>query len=428
MAGISRVLDLDPLTDRRELHERVGVQLQESALPPKIRVGEAVELYASFYRRPADGGRLLEVLGLEAKRRSYFRDLSGGQKQRLSIVLALIGQPEIAILDELTTGLDPEARRETWGLIEGVRDRGVTIVLVTHFMEEAERLCDRVALIDRGRVIALGPPARLGELAATSRRVRLRASDQLADAVLEALPEVSAVEHHGSDLVVVGSGNLVTAVVLAFDRAGLGGVSFFTAYVPTLLVLVLLVLGLLSLPIQMAGYREQGVLRRMSTTPVPASALLGAQLAVNLILAVVSIAMLLGVGAGAFSLVLPAQAGWYLLSLVLTVAAMLAIGLWVAALATTGQVANAMGLGLFYPLGFFSGLYFPLVAIHSGVINQIATVLPTGAAVDALRASLAGHFPGGEALGVLAAYAIVFSATAVRWFRWGVERSRTRRS
>ena len=219
--GRFHVLGLDPLADRRELHERVGVQLQESALPPKIRVGEAVELYASFYRQPADLGHLLGVLGLDAKRGSYFRDLSGGQKQRLSIVLALIGQPEIAILDELTTGLDPEARRETWGLIEGIRDSGVTIVLVTHFMEEAERLCDRVALIDRGKVIALGPPAHLGELAATSKRIRLRASDRLSDDALRGLPEVSAVEHHGSDLVVVGSGNLVTAVVLAFDRAGL---------------------------------------------------------------------------------------------------------------------------------------------------------------------------------------------------------------
>jgi ABC-2 type transport system ATP-binding protein len=161
------------------------------------------------------------VLGLVEKRDAYYRELSGGQKQRLSIVLALIGQPDIAILDELTTGLDPQARRETWELIEGVRDSGVTILLVTHFMEEAERLCNRVALIDHGKLIALGPPAHLGEQASTSKRVRLRASDQLPDDVLEALPEVSAVEHHGNELVVVGSGNLVTAVVLAFDRARL---------------------------------------------------------------------------------------------------------------------------------------------------------------------------------------------------------------
>lgn len=215
------VLNLDPREDRRELHELVGVQLQESALPPKIRVREVVELYASFYRQPADGEHLLGVLGLDEKRDSYYRELSGGQKQRLSIVLALIGQPQIAILDELTTGLDPQARRETWELIEGVRDRGVTIVLVTHFMEEAERLCDRVALIDHGKVIALGSPEHLGQQATTSKRVRLRASGELPDKVLEALPEVSTVEHHGTDLVVIGSGNLVTAVVLAFDHAGL---------------------------------------------------------------------------------------------------------------------------------------------------------------------------------------------------------------
>ncbi|MGA2211174.1 MAG: ABC transporter ATP-binding protein [Acidimicrobiales bacterium] len=220
-SGRVDVLGLDPRKDGRELHELVGVQLQESALPPKIRVGEAVELYASFYRRPADGDRLLGVLGLDEKRGSYYRELSGGQKQRLSIVLALIGQPKVAILDELTTGLDPGARRETWELIEGVRDRGVTILLVTHFMEEAERLCDRVALIDHGKVIALGPPAHLGEQASTSKRVRLRPSGELPDTVLEALPEVSSLEHHGTDLVVIGTGNLVTAVVLAFDHAGL---------------------------------------------------------------------------------------------------------------------------------------------------------------------------------------------------------------
>jgi len=203
------------------LHERVGVQLQHSALPDRIRVAEAVELYASFYERPADGRELLATLGLEGARDQSYAKLSGGQKQRLSIVLALIGRPEIAVLDELTTGLDPEARRETWALIEGVRDRGVTIVLVTHYMEEAERLCDRVALIDHGRVVALDHPAALGDRARTGQRVRLTAPDGFDDTVLRTLPEVSSVERHGRDLVVVGSGDLLTAVVLAFDRAGL---------------------------------------------------------------------------------------------------------------------------------------------------------------------------------------------------------------
>jgi ABC-2 type transport system ATP-binding protein len=219
--GEISVLGLDPHRDGRELHERVGVQLQHSALPELLKVGEAVELYASFYRQPADGRELLAALGLEASKDQCFKRLSGGQKQRLSIVLALIGQPEVAVLDELTTGLDPEARRDTWKLIEGIRDRGVTVVLVTHLMEEAERLCDRVALIDHGKVIALDRPAALGEKAATSKRVRLTSPGPLADALLAGLPEVSAVEHHGPDIVVYGSGDLMTAVVLALHGAGL---------------------------------------------------------------------------------------------------------------------------------------------------------------------------------------------------------------
>jgi ABC-2 type transport system ATP-binding protein len=220
-AGEVRVLGLEPRQDRKELNLRLGVQLQQSTLPHKLKVGEAVQLYASFYDRPADAAGLLERLGLGAKRGSYWRALSGGQKQRLSIALALIGQPEVAVLDELTTGLDPEARRETWDLIEGVRDSGVTIVLVTHFMDEAERLCDRVALIDQGRLVALGRPGQLGERVATAKRVRLRAPGQHGEQVLRALPEVSAIEHHGPDIMVTGSGDLVTVIVLTLDRAGL---------------------------------------------------------------------------------------------------------------------------------------------------------------------------------------------------------------
>jgi ABC-2 type transport system ATP-binding protein len=219
--GEISVLGLDPRRDRRELHERVGVQLQDSAVPELMRVGEAVELYASFYREPADGRELIATLGLEKVQHTYFKHLSGGQKQRLSVVLALIGRPEIAVLDELTTGLDPEARRDTWRLIEGIRTRGVTIVLVTHFMEEAERLCDRVALIDHGRVVALDRPGALAIAATTSKRVRFTPTETFPDELLSGLPEVSAVEHHGPEVVVAGTGDLVTAVVLALHRAGI---------------------------------------------------------------------------------------------------------------------------------------------------------------------------------------------------------------
>jgi ABC-2 type transport system ATP-binding protein len=159
--GRVTVLGLDPWRDAAELHERVGAQLQEAALPDKLRVGEAADLYASFYPSPRDPGELLEALGLADRRATPYRKLSGGQKQRLSIALALIGDPEIAVLDELTTGLDPYARRGVWGLVTDLRDRGVSVVLVTHAMDEAERLCDRVAVLDAGRVVALGTPAAL---------------------------------------------------------------------------------------------------------------------------------------------------------------------------------------------------------------------------------------------------------------------------
>jgi len=154
--------------DRQALREKLGAQLQASELPEKLRVSEALELYASFYRDPADPAKLLTQLGLTDKRHSYFKDLSGGQKQRVSIALALIGNPEIAVLDELTTGLDPHARRDTWKLIEGIRDNGVTVILVTHFMDEAQRLCDRIAVIDAGRVLALDTPAGLMDRAGES--------------------------------------------------------------------------------------------------------------------------------------------------------------------------------------------------------------------------------------------------------------------
>jgi ABC-2 type transport system ATP-binding protein len=159
--GRISVLGRDPHRDHAEVTRRVGVQLQDSQLPERLRVGEALRLYRSFYPDPADPGELLGQLGLTGQERTPYGKLSGGQKQRVSIALALIGQPRIAVLDELTTGLDPHARRDAWDLIHGIRGRGVTIVLVTHFMPEAERLCDRIAVIDAGRVLVTGTPAEL---------------------------------------------------------------------------------------------------------------------------------------------------------------------------------------------------------------------------------------------------------------------------
>ena len=158
-AGEVRVLGRAPARDGAELRELVGVQLQDGALPDRLRVREALELYSTFYRDPADIAELTDRLGLAGVLDTRFGKLSGGERQRLSIALALLRRPRIAILDELTTGLDPQARRTTSSLIEDIRAQGVTILLVTHFMDEAERLCDRVALIDAGRVVALDAPA-----------------------------------------------------------------------------------------------------------------------------------------------------------------------------------------------------------------------------------------------------------------------------
>ena len=216
--GQISVLGLDPQRDRAELTQLLGVQLQESRLPDQLRVAEALELYSSFYRDPADWRELMEVLGISAKARTPFRKLSGGQQQRLSIALALVGSPRVAVLDELTTGLDPPARRDTWDLIEAVRDRGVTIVLVTHFMEEAERLCDRVALIDAGQVVALDTPAALAERVETEQRIRFRPSVPVDDWLLESLPEVTRVTHKGDAVVVTGTSKALNAVISVLAR------------------------------------------------------------------------------------------------------------------------------------------------------------------------------------------------------------------
>ena len=216
--GTVRVLGLDPQRDRAELRRRVGAQLQESELPEKLKVWEAMELYGSFYDRPADAERLLEDLGLADPRNTRYGKLSGGQRQRLSIALALVGNPELAILDELTTGLDPNARRDTWELIEQIRDRGVTVVLITHLMEEAERLADRVALIDGGRLVAIDSPAGLVSRIDTTQRLRFRPSAPLDDPLLSDLPEVREVTRRGSWVLVTGTGDLLQAVTAVLAR------------------------------------------------------------------------------------------------------------------------------------------------------------------------------------------------------------------
>ncbi len=219
-SGQIRVAGLDPRRDRDALRQQLGVQLQESALPDNLRVWEALDLYASFYDNPADPRELLAGFGLEDARNARFAKLSGGQKQRLSIALALVGNPRIAVLDELTTGLDPQARRDTWELIEGTRDRGVTILLVTHFMEEAERLADRIALIDGGRLVALDTPDGIVRRVDAEQQVRFRPSAPFDESIVTSLPEVRSVTRSGSTITIAGRGNLVLAVTAALARNG----------------------------------------------------------------------------------------------------------------------------------------------------------------------------------------------------------------
>ncbi|MGD9987767.1 ABC transporter ATP-binding protein [Pseudonocardia sp.] len=214
--GTIRVLGLDPQRDVVALRQVLGVQLQDSKLPERMTVAEAVALYSSFYDDPADGDALVERLGLTRRRDTRFGKLSGGQQQRLAIVLALLGKPRVAVLDELTTGLDPQSRRHTWELVEQIRDDGVTVVLVTHFMEEAERLCDRIALIDAGRVVAIDTPSGLVQRTQAPQVIRFRPSEPVDEDMLRALPDVSSVVTHRDGRVeITGTGDVLAAVTTA---------------------------------------------------------------------------------------------------------------------------------------------------------------------------------------------------------------------
>ena len=218
-SGSISIYGLSPHMDRNRIRQFLGVQLQESSMPPRLKAGEAVKLFASFYPNPVNPESLLETLGISDVKNSSYKKLSGGQKQRLSIALALVGNPKIAILDELTTGLDPEARRETWALIESIRDRGVTVILVTHFMDEAERLCDRLALINHGKLVVLDTPEAIAALAGGA-RVRFVPSQPVDDKTLYAIPGVVEVERKERYLTVTGIGDLAATVIDSLARIG----------------------------------------------------------------------------------------------------------------------------------------------------------------------------------------------------------------
>jgi ABC-2 type transport system ATP-binding protein len=233
--GNISILGLDPFRDVYKLQELIGVQLQQAQLQKRIKVWEAVHLWASLYRKkPAIGDQLLEQLGLTEKRDAWFMTLSGGQKQRLFIALALINDPEVVFLDELTTGLDPQARRAIWELVRGIRARGKTVFLTTHLMEEAERLCDRVAIIEHGRIIDVDQPERLVARHCPERTVVLTTDDAGAEEQLARIPRIVSVTRADNRFTVAGSGDdFVTDVIQCLSENGIR-VTEFRTVLPTL--------------------------------------------------------------------------------------------------------------------------------------------------------------------------------------------------
>ena len=233
-AGRVSVLGLDPFADTSALQLRIGVQLQEAQLQKRIRVREAIALWSSLYPKPVDGHQLLEQLGIAGKASAWFMTLSGGQKQRLFIALALINDPEVVFLDELTTGLDPQARRAIWELVRGIRARGKTVFLTTHLMEEAERLCDRVAIIDHGRIVDVDSPAGLVRRHCPERTIVIETGDASAVERLGRVAGVEGAARDGSNVVLrARSVEVMTGIIgcLAEHRIE---VTDFRTFVPTL--------------------------------------------------------------------------------------------------------------------------------------------------------------------------------------------------
>ena len=221
-SGEIDVLGEDPSHPTKRWRERIGVQLQTAALPPKITVNEAMALFASLYSDPADTGQLLDELGIAAKGRSYVDKLSGGQRQRVFIALALVGKPDVVFLDELTTALDPQARLAMWDVVRSIRQGGATVVMTTHYMEEAEALCDRVAVIDAGRLIALDTVPGLIASVTKGTKVQLRTSRQLGSGILDEIDGISDVTIAGTSVSMLWSGTGIPhAAIAAIEAAGL---------------------------------------------------------------------------------------------------------------------------------------------------------------------------------------------------------------
>lgn len=216
--GKISVLGLNPGKDGYKLKTQIGIQLQQAELQARIKVWEVLDLYSDFYGNSVSWEKLLDHMELTDKRNTYYSKLSGGQKQRLFISLALLNEPKLIFLDELTTGLDPQARRNMWDLVRGIRDGGKTVFLTTHFMEEAERLCDRVAIIDHGKIVAIDTPGNLVKSLAVENRVVFTVDEEFDSRLIEEKKSVTKIEKSGNRITVFGkSDRLVVDVVVALS-------------------------------------------------------------------------------------------------------------------------------------------------------------------------------------------------------------------
>ncbi|OGN87019.1 MAG: multidrug ABC transporter ATP-binding protein, partial [Chloroflexi bacterium RBG_13_46_9] len=219
-SGKISVLGLDPITQAQLVRKQIGSQLQESALPDRIKVWEALDLFSASSQTTSEWQNLLEKWGLKEKRNAAFGTLSGGQRQRLFIALALVNNPKLVFLDEMTTGLDPAARRVTWNLIKQIRDNGTTVVLVTHFMDEAEHLCDRLAVVNKGKISALDSPQ--GLIASQAGNIKVIFTTDYTDLKwLSDIPHVHEVIRHGPKIEIVGDGPVLALVASELVKRGI---------------------------------------------------------------------------------------------------------------------------------------------------------------------------------------------------------------
>ena len=219
-SGTISVLGLNPSSGIRALRQRIGSQLQEAALPDRIKVWEALDLFASLTPGNSNWRELMNQWGLAEKSNASFASLSGGQRQRLFVALALVNRPELVFLDEMTTGLDPAARRTAWDLIRTIRENGTTVVLVTHFMDEAEQLCDRLAIVNQGRIVATDTPQ--GLITTYADRIKVIFTTEYEDvSFLEKIPQVNSVTRRGQRVEVEGNGAVLALVAAALAGQGI---------------------------------------------------------------------------------------------------------------------------------------------------------------------------------------------------------------